>query len=121
MVDHEKMLALATIFTILAILTGISQADFTIIQIKLDKPFNITLDSNPTTGYNWTVDFNDHFLAGGNESYNKSHPELIGSGGQQTFTFNPIHEGQTIISAFYKRPWEDTAADERTFDIIIYK
>jgi predicted secreted protein len=90
-----------------------------IIQAKLNKPFNITLDSNPTTGYSWTVDFDYHFLMGGNESYSKSQPELIGSGGQQIFTFTPIHNGQTIISAVYKRPWENIAADERTFSIII--
>lgn len=91
-----------------------------IIQAKLNKPFNIILDSNPTTGYRWTVDFNDHFLRGMNESYSKSQPELIGSGGQQIFTFTPIHDGQTIVSAIYKRPWEDSVADERTFSIIVF-
>jgi len=90
-----------------------------IIQAKLNKPINITLDSNPTTGYIWTVDFDYHFLMGGNESYRKSRPELIGSGGQQIFTFTPIQPGKTIISAVYKRPWENIVADERTFSIII--
>jgi predicted secreted protein len=85
----------------------------------VNKPFNITLDSNPTTGYSWTVDFDYHFLVKVNESYSKSQPGLIGSGGQQIFTFTPIHAGQTIISAVYKRPWENIVADERTFSIIV--
>jgi predicted secreted protein len=91
-----------------------------IVQAKLNKPFNIALDSNPTTGYRWTVDFNYRFLMKGNESYSKSQPELIGSGGQQIFTFTPIRDGQTIISAVYKRPWEDIVVDERTFSIIVF-
>ena len=90
-----------------------------VIQAKLNKPFNITLDSNPTTGYSWTVDFDYHFLMEGNESYSENQPGLIGGGGQQIFTFTPIHDGQTIISAVYKRPWENNVADERTFSIIV--
>jgi predicted secreted protein len=90
-----------------------------LIQAKVNKPFNITLDSNPTTGYSWSVDFDYHFLMKGNESYSESQSGLIGSGGQQIFTFTPIHAGQTIISTVYKRPWENTVADERTFSILI--
>jgi predicted secreted protein len=92
------------------------------IRAELNEPFNITLDSNPTTGYSWTVDFDHKFLSNGTESYStisSSRLELIGSAGQQIFTFTPIQEGQTIITAAYKRPWENTAADERMFLIII--
>jgi predicted secreted protein len=89
------------------------------IRAKLNSPFNITLDSNPTTGYSWTVDFDSRFLSQENESYRGSQPGLIGSGGQQLFTFTPIHVGNTTVSAVYKRPWENIVADERTFHIII--
>jgi predicted secreted protein len=90
-----------------------------VIQAKLNQPFNISLDSNPTTGYIWTVNFDSHFLKEENESYRRSQPELIGSGGQQVFTFTPVNVGKTTLSAVYKRPWENIAADERTFSIII--
>lgn len=90
-----------------------------VIQAKLNQPFNISLDSNPTTGYVWTVNFDSDFLKKENESYRRSQPELIGSGGQQVFTFIPIHIGKTTVSAVYKRPWENIAADERAFSIII--
>lgn len=89
------------------------------IQAKLNKPFNISLDSNPTTGYIWTVDFDSRFLNKTKEDYLPSQPGLIGSGGQQVFAFTPIHVGKTKVSAVYKRPWENIAAGERTFDIII--
>jgi predicted secreted protein len=41
----------------------------------------------------------------------------MGSSGQQVFTFIPIQEGETEISAVYKRPWEDGVAEERTFRV----
>ena len=90
-----------------------------VIQARLNKPFNISFDSNPTTGYVWTVDFDSRFLDGYEKPYLPSQPGLIGSGGQQVFAFTPIHVGKTTVSAVYKRPWENIAADERTFDIII--
>jgi predicted secreted protein/nitrous oxidase accessory protein NosD len=89
------------------------------IRAKLNKPFNISFDSNPTTGYIWTVDFDSRFLNKTKESYVSGQPRLIGSGGQQFFTFTPIHVGKTTVSAVYKRPWENIAADESTFDIIV--
>jgi predicted secreted protein len=92
------------------------------IQAKLNEPFNISLDSNPTTGYSWTVDFDHEYLSGGTEVYstsNTSQPVRVGSGSKQIFAFTPIQEGKTTISAVYKRPWEDTVAEERTFLIVI--
>jgi len=93
-----------------------------LIRAELGQIFSISLESNPTTGYTWTVDFDQMFLSGGTESkstINPTRPALIGAGGQQIFSFTPIKEGQTIISAVYKRPWEETAAEERMFLIII--
>lgn len=97
------------------------EADETI-QAKLNEPFNITLDSNPTTGYSWTVDFDHEYLSGGTEIYNANdtiQPVRVGSGGKQIFTFTPIQKGETTITAVYKRPWEDSVAEEKTFLTII--
>jgi predicted secreted protein len=54
---------------------------------------------------------------GEKKSYGESRPQVMGSSGQQVFTFTPIREGQTEISAVYKRPWEDSVAEERTFRV----
>ncbi|MGV8175119.1 MAG: protease inhibitor I42 family protein [Methanothrix sp.] len=92
------------------------------ILAKLNKPFSINLDSNPTTGYSWTVDFDHRFLSGGEENDsmgNTSQPVVVGGGGKQIFTFTPILVGKTTISAVYKRSWEANAAEKRTFSIII--
>ncbi len=92
------------------------------IRTEMGQTFSINLDSNPTTGYIWTVDFDQNFLSGGrelNNTINPIQPAFIGAGGRQIFSFTPIKEGQTTISAVYKRPWEETAADKRMFLIII--
>ncbi|MDD1759916.1 MAG: protease inhibitor I42 family protein [Methanothrix sp.] len=92
------------------------------IRAELGQTFSISLESNPTTGYIWTVDFDQRFLNGVTElngTISSMRPMLIGTGGQQIFSFTPIKEGQTIISAIYKRPWEETAAEKRIFLIII--
>lgn len=97
------------------------EADETI-QAKLNEPFNVTLDSNPTTGYSWSVDLDHAYLSGGTEIYSAndtSQSVRVGSGGKQIFTFTPIQKGETTITAVYKRPWEDTVAEERTFLIVI--
>lgn len=117
MVEHNRFLVPGIILVLLAIYTAISQAGVTVIQAELNKSFNITLDSNPTTGYIWTVDFNHKMLKGGEKSYNADRPEAMGSSGQQVFTFTPIQEGETEISAVYKRPWEGSVAEERTFRV----
>ncbi len=114
---HNKYLVLGITLVLLAIYTAISQADITVIQAELNKPFNITLESNPTTGYTWTVDFNHKMLIGGEKGYSASRPGAVGGSGQQVFVFTPIQEGQTEISAVYKRPWEESAAEERTFQV----
>ena len=93
-----------------------------LIRAELGQTFSISLESNPTTGYTWTVDFDQRFLIGGTElksTINPMRPALIGAGGRQIFSFTPIKEGQTIISAVYRRPWEETAAEERMLLIII--
>jgi predicted secreted protein len=114
-VDYHPMMDPSEIYVI----KGEKQEVENMIQAKLNQPFDISLDSNPTTGYRWTVDFDTHFLNKENESYRRSQPELIGSGGKQVFTLKPIHVGKTTVSAVYKRPWENIVADERTFSIVI--
>jgi predicted secreted protein len=114
-VDYHPLMERSKIYVI----AGERVEETNIIQTKLNQTLNITLDSNPTTGYGWTVDFDSLYLTLENESYIGSRPGLVGSGGQQIFIFTPIRVGNTTISAVYKRPWENIVADEKVFSIII--
>ena len=91
--EHKKYLVLGIILVLLAIYTSISLADITVIQAELNKPFNITLESNPTTGYAWTVDFNDKMLIGGEKSYRASRPELWAARASRSFASLPSRKG----------------------------
>jgi inhibitor of cysteine peptidase len=90
-----------------------------IIQTRLSQSFVIVLDSLPTAGYSWTVDFDPQSLRLDSEKFLISQPQAIGSGGQQIFTFMPLHTGITEVTAVYKRPWESKVEEERKFKVQI--
>jgi predicted secreted protein len=89
------------------------------IKARTGEPFNITLESNPTTGYRWYADY-DYGLMNLDESrYERDASGAIGAGGREIFTFTPIRSGEARISMVYRRPWENIAADVRSFQVII--
>lgn len=90
-----------------------------IIEARLRKSFTISLSALPTAGYTWTANYDSRFLKLENERFQSSQTEAIGSGGVQIFTFMPILVGNVEVTALYKRPWENTAQDKKTFIIMI--
>ena len=81
----------------------------------------IRLDGNPTTGYTWeAVNLDSSFLQQvGGIDFNSSNPNLVGSGGQQTFTFQALKSGSTILTLVYHRPWESGVAPLQTYQIFV--
>jgi predicted secreted protein len=90
-----------------------------IIKAKLNQSFTIALDSLPTAGYKWTVEYDSGFLRLDNEWYMTSKPEAIGGGSVEVFAFTPQRSGETELSAIYKRPWEKNVMDKRIFRVQI--
>lgn len=85
------------------------------IKARINEPFNITLESNPTTGYRWYADYDYDLVKLDDQRFESSTSNAIGSGGKEVFTFTPLRSGETRISMVHKRPWENIAADVRTF------
>jgi inhibitor of cysteine peptidase len=85
------------------------------IEAEVGKLFAITLDANPTTGYTWQfaqpLDASILKLAG--SEFKRTDDKLIGSGGQQVWTFRALDQGATTISLKYVRPWEKDAPPAR--------
>lgn len=82
----------------------------------------LTLPSNPTTGFRWTVRDPASALLDslGPEVY--SNPEdagLVGSAGQSTWRFQARQEGEGHLLLTYQRPWEPEVAPAQTFDCAI--
>ncbi len=78
------------------------------VQLNVGQPLEITLDSNATTGFKWTLlDGTDPaILEQTGQSYIGPKTDLVGAGGQESWDFKALAKGQTTISMSYARPWE---------------
>ena len=88
------------------------------ITTRAGKRFTIELDSNPTTGYVWTPEFDnvriqrvDHEL--------KPQTDNVGAASREKFVFEAKSRGVTEVVMFLKRPWEKKALEERRFHITV--
>ena len=75
------------------------------ISIKVGETVKMTLESNPTTGYQWDAGIEPEFLTIVNEDYISS-SDLLGAGGVQVFEFKALKTGKTNITMYYGRSWE---------------
>jgi predicted secreted protein len=80
--------------------------NITVMSEIVSKQFNITLVSNPSTGYAWQAIYDVKVLKLEKNTFIPSTSGLIGAPGKEIFTFNPIETGKTIIIMNYQRPWE---------------
>lgn len=86
-----------------------------------DEVFEISLNSNPTTGYQWTIEkIDSSYLYQLGESEYFSESTLMGGGGIETYKFKTLKEGETELLLLYRRSWEDEIpADSFHVKIII--
>lgn len=89
------------------------------IEIGVGEQFVIALESNPTTGYEWKVDFDETLLKLAQSDFTAPRTSLIGAGGEQRFTFKGVKTGKTEVTLTYKRQWEQDFADQKVFAISI--
>ena len=86
------------------------------IEVAVNEVFTITLDSNPTTGYRWEVNYDDNFL----ELIFRKFYQLsdsIGSGGHEKFEFKGLTLCKTNVEMKYKREWEEKSLKTISFRI----
>ena len=88
------------------------------ISIMKDQEFNLYLESNPTTGYEWIPIFNASVVELISHSFKPS-SLLMGASGTDTFVFKGISLGTTLIKMQYKRSWENNSVAEKKFLISI--
>jgi inhibitor of cysteine peptidase len=83
----------------------------------------ITLEGNPTTGYNWSqVSSNDGVLKPVGAYTYQQNPALagmVGVGGKFTFNFKAIGVGATQLKLSHQRPWEKNVTPIETFELNI--
>lgn len=94
----------------------------TAIETKSGDNFFVVLDSNPTTGYGWQLDFDSNYVQLVNGEYiAPTEKSLVGAGGDETFNFLTLKSGKTEITFSYLREWEKDKAplEKKVFEITI--
>ena len=92
------------------------------VSVKKGETVSITLDSNPPTGYQWTVlEYDPAILEAVGEAKftptaSASTP-LVGAGGKETLRFKTIGSGQVDLKLAYCRPWEEGVEPAETFSV----
>lgn len=87
------------------------------------ETFVLTLDSNPSTGYQWQLatapDATIVKLV--RSEYTAPATQRVGAGGEEVWTFQAVGTGHTTVTLKYVRPWEGNVApvDQRTFTITV--
>ena len=78
----------------------------------------VELPANPTTGYDWQVEFPPDLVRLESRAHVRS-SELVGAGGTTTFTFRALAVGDATLRFRYLRVWEGTPIDERSVHLAI--
>jgi inhibitor of cysteine peptidase len=86
------------------------------IEVAVNETFEITLDSNPTTGYAWQARYEEGSLELVDRTFAPS-SDLIGAGGIETLTFRALKTGGTTLTLVYERAWEEEPIDTVVYQI----
>ena len=91
------------------------------IDLPVGETYEIALDSNPTTGYGWQVEYNDWDLELVEQRFEpESDSDVVGAGGKEVFVFRgrTVSSGDVVFT--YKRSWEDEVlkTERYTFDVL---
>jgi inhibitor of cysteine peptidase len=93
------------------------------VKAAVGLPFDIVLEGNATTGYQWQVAKidGDAVAQDGKPDYiQKKHPQgMVGVGGTYVFHFKVVKPGETKIKLTYLRPWEKNTPPAKTFEAVI--
>lgn len=101
------------------------EVEIDVYEVEVGKQFSITLESNPTTGYQWQLakPLDESILKFIDTKYKTlatEFPPPPGTGGIDIWTYEAVGSGTAEICLKYVRPWESfTPAKEQTFEIIV--
>lgn len=88
--------------------TATDSDTITWVRIEPGQTVDVTLKSNPTTGYHWEItSYDKTIIEPVGEPYYSADPGtegMIGAGGTETFTFRALAEGETELRMDYLGP-----------------
>ena len=93
-----------------------------LVFLKPSQVLVVTLESNPSTGYQWEVSAMDtavlqqmgkaEFLPSASTGR-----QIVGAGGMERFRFKALKSAESSLKLVYRRPWEKEAEPAATFSI----
>ena len=88
------------------------------IALRVGDSLIVALDSNPSTGFEWTLlNISDtSVIQKVHDEYKGPEPTsspLVGQGGEELWTFQPLKAGSATIEMMYARPWESVPPAQR--------
>jgi predicted secreted protein len=86
------------------------------VKAKVHRPFEITLGSHLTSGYEWRPVFNQTVLKL-LEKRRSSNMHKFGASGKEVFRFEPLRSGDYDILFELVRPFENTSVECREFSL----
>ncbi len=76
-------------------------------KCKKGDTVKITLDGNPSTGYQWDFENEAPYIVElESENYVSQNNNLMGAPARQVFVFSARKAGKSTITFKYRRPWE---------------
>jgi len=90
------------------------------VRVKKDASFQLLLNANPTTGFDWRiVSYDSAIIQIKQKSFIQSETHRMGAPGKQVFKFKAIAAGATDLRLIYARPWERATAEADSFRVHI--
>jgi inhibitor of cysteine peptidase len=119
----EKHLLLFAVIAVALLLTPSNAfAQSEEMTVDAQQEFDITLPSNPSTGYRWSVKeiSDEDVIKYINSTFVSSGNQMPGSGGTEVLTFWAEKEGTAIITLQHVRSWEpDRPAETRIISVTV--
>ena len=78
------------------------------VAVKSGDVIDVTLESNPTTGFSWQLTEMDNAILKqvGEVEFESDGRNIPGAGGTETFRFEALSTGEVALTLWYMRPWE---------------
>jgi inhibitor of cysteine peptidase len=90
-----------------------------LIELQVGEKFQISLGSNPTTGYRWSFEADTNLVAPLKQEF-RPESDLLGAGGKEIFEFSALNRGGGKIVFSYQRLWEKEVLKEKIFEVKIF-
>ena len=91
------------------------------VQVGIGQTLDVTLESNPSTGYSWQVVEVPGVLEQVGEATfaTEAAGDVVGAAGTETLQFTALGAGTGTLLLEYRRPWETDAIAEEVFEITV--